>query len=237
MDTNVTQPSTLAEAVEAVCGSDAPLNERLSAYAQSLRRINPPLAEAYDRLIGRLAAGVVGASAPRAGDVMPPFILPTRAGRLVSLFELIGKGPVVITLNRGHWCSYCRIQLRTIAAQHDEIAALGAEVVSIVPDRQQFVGRLREETFDRLQLLSDIDNAYSLSLGLVTWMDDRLRELTLGNGYDLEAIQGACGWFVPLPATFVVGPDGRVAARQVDPDFRKRMEIEDILRALRAAGD
>jgi len=30
----------------------------------------------------------------------------------------------------------------------------------------------------------------------------------------------------------VIGTDGRVKARFVDPDFRHRMAIEDILRAL-----
>ena len=35
-----------------------------------------------------------------------------------------------------------------------------------------------------------------------------------------------------IPATVVIGTDGRVKARFVDPDFRHRMAIEDILRAL-----
>ena len=38
----------------------------------------------------------------------------------------------------------------------------------------------------------------------------------------------------PVPATFVVGGDGRVKARFVDPDYRKRMTIEDLLAALRS---
>ena len=41
---------------------------------------------------------------------------------------------------------------------------------------------------------------------------------------------------VPHSATFVVGTDGRVKARFVDPDYRKRMAIEDLLAALRYAG-
>ena len=39
---------------------------------------------------------------------------------------------------------------------------------------------------------------------------------------------------VPVPATFVVGRDGRVKARFVDPDYRKRMTIESMLAALRS---
>jgi hypothetical protein len=37
---------------------------------------------------------------------------------------------------------------------------------------------------------------------------------------------------LPIPATLVIGRDGRVKARFIDPDFRHRMGIETILRPL-----
>jgi len=39
---------------------------------------------------------------------------------------------------------------------------------------------------------------------------------------------------LPIPATFVAGTDGIVWARFVDPDYRKRMEIDDMLAAPRS---
>jgi peroxiredoxin len=39
---------------------------------------------------------------------------------------------------------------------------------------------------------------------------------------------------LPIPATFVVGRDGLIRARFVDPDYRKRMAIADALSALRS---
>jgi peroxiredoxin len=38
---------------------------------------------------------------------------------------------------------------------------------------------------------------------------------------------------LPIPATFVVGIDGIIKARFVDPDYRKRMAIEALLAAMR----
>jgi peroxiredoxin len=52
----------------------------------------------------------------------------------------------------------------------------------------------------------------------------------------LPDYQGNEAWMLPIPATFVVGTDGRVAARFVDPDFRRRMSIEELLAALKGAG-
>ena len=228
--------TTLAEAFEEICTMDGPLNARLEAYAAKLRELNFPFAEAYDDLVARLYAGEIGRDAPAVGEIMPQFILPTKSSRLVSLEELTAKGPVVISFNRGHWCPFCKIELRTIASFHSEIAAHGAIVVSIMPDRQQFVGDLRSVTGDEILILTDMDNSYALSLGLALWLGDTLKTLMQGRGHQLETFQGNDGWFVPLPATFVVGRDSRVIARFVDPDFRKRMEIDDILVALGRKG-
>ena len=213
---------------------DGPLSRKLTAYSDKLRELNFPFAEAYDTLVARLIDGGIGSGAPKVGEPMPPFALPSRDGSLVRLDALLADGPVVISFNRGHWCPFCKIELRTIAAYHAEIAAHGGRVVSILPDRQGFLGQLDDDTERKLVILSDIDNGYALSLGLVLWLGDRLKELMRGRGLHLDSIQGNDGWFVPLPATFVIAPDGRVASRYVDPDFRLRMEIDEILAVLRS---
>jgi peroxiredoxin len=38
---------------------------------------------------------------------------------------------------------------------------------------------------------------------------------------------------LPIPATFVVGRDGRIKARFIDPDFRRRAAVEDLIDSLK----
>lgn len=229
----MTPSTTLAQAFADICTMDGPLSRKLAAYSDKLRELNFPFAEAYDVLVARLIDGAIGSGAPKVGEPMPPFALPARNGALVRLDDLLADGPVVISFNRGHWCPFCKIELRTVAAYHTEIAAHGGQVVSILPDGQGFLGQLDADTEGKLQILTDIDNGYALSLGLVMWLGDRLKELMQGRGFHLDQIHGNDGWFVPLPATFVVAPDGLVASRHVDPDFRLRMDVDEILAALR----
>ena len=84
-------------------------------------------------------------------------------------------------------------------------------------------------------VLSDIDNGYALSLGLVMWVGEEVCQLYSSGGVNLPEFSGSDGWMLPIPATFVVGRDGRVISRYVDPDFRTRMDAEAILAALNSA--
>jgi peroxiredoxin len=82
-------------------------------------------------------------------------------------------------------------------------------------------------------ILSDMDNDYALSLGLAMWVGKSVRDLMIEDALNLPEYHGSDAWVLPLPATFVVAANGRVAARYVNPDFRERMEVRDVLEALR----
>src|SRR5262247_576034 len=120
---------------------DAPLGDRLSAYAGAIRDLNAPFAEAVDRLIGRLRVGSAVTGSPKEGEPMPPFLLPDHSGRLMSLDDLVAAGPVAVTFARGHWCPYCRIAVSALAEIADDVAAVGARIVAIGPDRQEYAAK------------------------------------------------------------------------------------------------
>jgi peroxiredoxin len=160
-------------------------------------------------------------------------VLPDETGRLVSLKDLLAQGPVVVTFHRGHWCPYCRISISTLVKAQPRIKALGACMVAIVPDREQFTAEMREDCNVNFPILSDIDNGYAMSLNLAIWVGAEMQEYMTKIGRMLPQYQGNDSWMLPIPATFVVGKDGRVKARFVDPDYRKRMTIEDLVGALK----
>jgi peroxiredoxin len=222
---------------ERAAGLNQPLQQRLNMYAALFREINPELDAAYERLATRLTESGAGAGAPVAGDELPEFLLPDDEGRLVRLDDCVAPGPVVVSLNRGHWCSYCKLELRNLAALVPRIATYGATIISITPERQHYARKLKAENSLPFQILADVDNAYAMSLGLMIWIGEDVRDRFLKAGVDLAEFQGNDGWFVPIPATFVVGPGRIIAACFVDPDFRHRMASDAIIEALeRLAG-
>ena len=226
-------PSTLPEALIEAESRNASLGARLAAYRDSMRRIRPDLAKAYDDLVARLDMLDDGTIGPQIGESLPEFNLPDGNGQLVSLSSLLRSGPAVISLNRGHWCPYCKLELRSLAAIHDEIGRLGARIVSIMPDTATFTGDYAQHNRLPFPILSDIDLGYSLSLGLIFWVGEEIQRLYEDAGVELERYQGNRGHFLPMGAKFIVGQDGLIKARQVNIEFRERMEPEAVLAVLR----
>ena len=140
-----------------------------------------------------------------------------------------------MTFHRGHWCPYCRLNTYALARAQKEVEREGCQIVAIMPDRQQFAEEFKTETKVRFPILTDMDSGYALCLNLLIWVGVEMQRLMSAIGRDIPTYQGNASWMLPIPATFVVGTDGKVKARFVDPDYRKRMEIESLIAALRGA--
>jgi peroxiredoxin len=197
--------------------------------------VGPGFATAVDALVSRLGESNAGATAPKVGEPMPAFLLPDEQGRLVRLENLLAGGPLALTFNRGHWCPYCRINLDALARAEEEVAAEHRHIAAIVPDRQRFAMWVKSDARAPFPVLTDIDNGYAMTLDLAIYVGDELKRMMVNSGFDPSVSQGTDKWLLPIPATFVIDTDGIVRARFVDPDYRTRMAIEDMLAALRFA--
>ncbi|MEZ5892603.1 MAG: peroxiredoxin-like family protein [Parvularculaceae bacterium] len=215
--------------------TDLPLAERLKLIADEVRNVSTLFADEVERFVGKLHEAEAGGAAPRIGDEMPDFLLPDQNGKLIGLEQLRKSGPVVVAFLRGHWCPYCTTTAKALGEIASLARAKGASIVAISPESRKYSNRLTVDTAGAFPVLTDVDNGYALALNLAIWVDDEMAALIQGAGWDVPSYQTAKSWVLPIPATFVVGADGRVAARYVNPDYRTRMEIDDIMRGLDAA--
>jgi peroxiredoxin len=232
MTTSSPVASEIRQAFERARDLDGSMNERLNAFADFVRQKNPSSAAIVDRMVERLRKHGAGDATPKPGEMMPPFLLPDENGRLVGLEDLLRQGPAVVTFHRGHWCPYCRISINTLAKAQPRIERLGATMVAIVPERGPFTNEMKFDSNVCFPILSDMDNGYAMSLNLAIWVGTEMEEYMTGRGNSLPKFQGNDTWMLPIPATFVIGSDGRIKARFVDPDYRKRMAVEDLIAAL-----
>ncbi|MCK5748426.1 MAG: AhpC/TSA family protein [Oricola sp.] len=225
--------AALEKATQRAIALDAPLHQRLKVIADEVRALSTVFADAVDVFVHRLQKAEAGAQAPAVGDPMPDFVLPDQNGRLLSLNELLKSGPVIVAFLRGHWCPYCQTTAVALAEIAEAAKACGAGIVAITPENRKYAQRLANDSYNRFPILTDVDNGYALALNLAIWVDDDMARLILSAGWDVPSYKTNDDWLLPIPATFVIDKSGLVAARYVNADYRTRMEVGDILSALK----
>ena len=82
----------------------ARLQDRLDGIRKGFEKKAPPEAlEVMHRATRDLAEAVAAEPGLGVGDAAPAFTLPDQDGNLVDSAARLAKGPLVVTLFRGHW--------------------------------------------------------------------------------------------------------------------------------------
>ena len=140
---------------------------------------------------------------------------------------------MVVTFYRGGWCPYCNIQLRAYEAILPQIMALGASLIAISPQLPDGSLDTAETNALTFEVLSDVGNQVARSFGLVYALPEELRAAMRSNNKVLPTLNGDDSWELPVPATFVIAADKRIVLASIEVDYRKRLEPDEILSALK----
>jgi len=211
------------------------LQEQLDKFKARFAETAPAgRAALYEAKIEELRASFALERAIGTGSKAPDFALPDARGQSVALSELLRTGPVVVTFYRGGWCPYCNIQLRAYQGILENIKALGAGLVAISPQLPDGSLSTAEANALAFHVLSDANNDVARTFGLVYALPEELRAALRSNNKALPDINGDASWELPVPATYVVEPNGEVVLAHLDVDYRKRLEPERILAVLAA---
>ena len=208
------------------------LNDMLAALRRS--RATVEIQAAYDEFLERLDAAQVAAQALKPGDAMPEFLLPSAEGKLVHSADLLANGPLIVTFFRGNWCPYCAATLDALEAVLPELALAGGALVAMTPETGGRALAMKREHGLHYEVLADVDLTIAMEFGIVFQTPPLYVALLRRRGIDLAARSGNPAWFLPVPATFLVGRDGIIAKAWVNIDFTQRAEPTEILAALKA---
>jgi peroxiredoxin len=169
------------------------------------------------------------------GAAAPPFALRDSNGKIVRSADLLALGPLVIKFFRGRWCSYCVTELETWRNQFSRLREMGALMVAIGPQTERQSDFMVGQHGIPFPVLSDPGCAYAEKFGLVYTVPEYYREYYLSILVNIPFVNGEKSWRLPLPASYVIHPDGRILFAEAHADFRVRPEPEEALSALAAA--
>ncbi|OLO11201.1 hypothetical protein BTW10_10395 [Chromohalobacter japonicus] len=211
-------------------------NESLAGEAERARenllaRLAPDRREQAREALERLAGTPVAAVG--VGDTAPGFELRNIHGYRVSLAERLAAGPVVLSFFRGAWCSFCNLELRALQRRLPQIEALGATLLAISPETAEYSAKVAERHHLGYDILVDTGNRVAQMYGLVAEPDPALRDFDERHDVNLAEHNAEGDTRLPVPGTFVVAADGRVAAARSAADWTRRMEPDAIIERLR----
>jgi peroxiredoxin Q/BCP len=147
-----------------------------------------------------------------AGDPAPDFSLPDQEGNEVSLAELRGGTTVLYFYPRADTPG-CTVQACGVRDRSADYERAGARVIGVSPDPVEDIARFAEKHELGFTLLADADHAVADHFGV--WGE--------------KSMHGKTYWGVQR-ATFIVGPDGRIA--RVFPKVSPKTHDDVVLEAL-----
>jgi peroxiredoxin len=170
----------------------------------------------------------------KKGDVIPDVAVRNEDNQEVKLRQLVAAKPTVLIFYRGGWCPYCTRHLKDLAGIESELQQAGAQIFAISMDQPAKL----KETPDRdklgYKLLSDSDAVAAQAFGIAFKVeDDLVKKYKDSYKIDLEAASGREHHILPHPAVYVVDQSGKIQFSYVNPDYKIRLEPEQILAAVR----
>lgn len=185
----------------------------------------------FEEGVDAVAESGILSQAKQVGDLAPSFTLKNALGENVSLNDYLSKGPVVLTWYRGGWCPYCNITLRRLQMELPNIRTYGANLLALTPELPDKSLSTSEKHELEFEVLSDIGNQVAKDFGIVFKLIPEVAKI-YQKAFDLHGYNGDESDELPLSATYVITPDGKITYSYLNADYRNRAEPSEILNAL-----
>jgi len=166
------------------------------------------------------------------GAVAPEFELHDASGRLVRSADLLALGPLIVKFFRGRWCSYCSTELEAWRDKYEQLRERGALMVAVSPQTERQNDFMVGQHGLPFPMLSDPGCALAERFGLAYSIPQYHRDYYLSILINIPFVNGEPSWRLPIPATYVISPAGRVVLAEAYADFRVRPEPEEALAAI-----
>ena len=168
----------------------------------------------------------------KVGEQAPAFALLDHNGKPVSSAALLAKGPLVIAFMRGRWCPFCCGEAEALNRMLPAFESAGASLIAISPQSVNQAYFMHDQHKLRFPLLVDEGNKVARQFGIVYRVPDYQEKLFSSVFINLPHINGDQSWELPLPATYVIGRDGKVQYAWINVDYTERAEPGEVLRFL-----
>jgi len=175
---------------------------------------------------------LVAQSSLKVGSSPFLFIAKDQYGKTIDLKKELKKGPVVLFFYRGSWCPYCNKQMAELEDSISLIRAKGSTVIAVTPETNESMKKIINKSKADFSIIHDegykIMDAYNVSFNVDSATLNRYKSMNLL----LSDANGTNDVKLPVPATYIIGVDGKIRYVHYDPNFRVRVSVAELLKNL-----
>jgi len=210
------------------------LREKIAEYdAAKAKRVPAEVLQTMADATRQLESLGIADRSLKTGDRVADFELPNHLGEKRRLSDMLARSVVVLNFYRGGWCPYCNMELNALQQALPDIKASGATLVAISPELPDKATDTQARHTLEFDVLSDVGNRVSEAFGLTFELPEQLRPIYTKLGIDIPAFNGDDSFALPVPASYVIDSDSVIRYHFVNADYTRRLEPDDLLRALR----
>ena len=166
------------------------------------------------------------------GDVAPIIYETAVNGEKINTADLVGKEEVVIIFYRGQWCPVCNKYLSNLSDSLEMIESK-ATVIVIGPETFENANKEADLHDDAFTIVADTTGMYLIGFDVAFTVTEKYQKkiktflhTSIAENNNQSEAQ------LPVPATYVIGKDGRIKYRHFDYDYKVRATASEILGAL-----
>lgn len=176
-----------------------------------------------------LSTTLTGQEKLTVGTIAPDIEAFDHQDQKIELDRLLESGPVVITFYRGEWCPHCNNYMMNLQDSLYLIKSYGATVIAITPESDMYIDETIGKTGADFSIIWDENHKI---------MDDYKVSFRLGGtknaiykigGINVSKASGSDHRILPVPATYIIGADGKIKGGFFNEDYTLRMPVKDIL--------
>ncbi len=169
----------------------------------------------------------------KEGSSAPDFTSKDQNGKSISLSKELKSGKVVLMFYRGNWCPVCNKHLSKFQASLSTITDKGASVIAISPEASEGAQKTIEKNGLTIPVISDMNYEIMDKYGVKFRVTDKYAsKIKTFLWTDIAKNNGDEDAYLPVPATYVIGQDGKIIKAWFDQNYKNRPTAEEIAKYL-----
>ena len=170
------------------------------------------------------------------GADAPSFTAKDNSGKTVDLKTILkSHKAVVLFFYRGQWCPYCNKYIKKLQDSLEYLTGKGVYVIGVTPETGENISKTVEKTHASFSMIPDKGYKIMQDYKVNYTVDADLNSKLKGYGVDLEKNNGNTDHVLPVPATYVIGKNGKLIYVHFDKDYTKRASISDLLTVIQGS--